>query len=80
MSNTTILPESVRNVNIAAIVFEAIEESMPNRTEELCQIMKQVRPLISRELYSDLEFAVNTAISQATEDGFTAGWELRAKA
>ena len=80
MSNTTILPESIRNVNIAAIVFEAIEESMPNRTEELCQIMKRVRPLISRELYSDLEFAVNTAISTAMEDGFTAGWELRAKA
>lgn len=80
MSNTTILPENVRNVNIAAIVFEAIEESMPNRTEELCQVMKRVRPLISRELFSDLEFAVNTAIGTATEDGFHAGWELRAKA
>lgn len=74
------LPEHVKNVNIAAVVFEAIEESMPNSTEELCQVMKQVRPLIGGQLFRDLEFAINCAIGTAMEDGFHAGWELRGKA
>jgi hypothetical protein len=75
---TTIVSQ---NVNIAEIVFEAVESHIPDSEEvkAIRGLLKRVRPFVDSDLAWDMEMIINTALGQATEDGFKAGWEMRGR-
>lgn len=75
-----IITECVAKVNIADVVFEAVETSVPDDREELDEVLDRVRSAVSWDLFRELEVIINMTIGQAMEDGFHIGWELRGKA
>jgi hypothetical protein len=75
-----IIADNVINVDIPGAVFESIEGSLPEDNPDCREVVSSVRPLIDRDLYFDLEMAVNTLVAEALEQGFRIGWELRGKA
>lgn len=79
MSNVDIVDQVVANVNIAEVLFEAVEQTMPDHDEEFRALLRRVGAQLGQELYFDLEMAINLRVGQAMEDGFNAGWQLRGK-
>ena len=79
MSNPTIVNQVVADVNIAGVLFEAIEQTMPDHDQEFRALLRKVGAILGQELYFDLEIAINIRVGQAMEDGFNAGWQLRGK-
>ena len=57
-------------------IFEEVEPYLNDYHEDFNEFMKKIRPLLSREIYDELETTCNFRVYNAQECAFTAGYSL----
>jgi|LakMenE18May11ns_1017448.scaffolds.fasta_scaffold9681740_2 hypothetical protein len=68
-----------RQIDVVKVLFEALLPALPETTDDTFAVLKEIDDQISYEQHERLYSAVLTAICDAQEIAFRAGWEMRGK-